>query len=383
MGDIGDRAGTWTRKQNNPEVRKLRILAAARHPGPAEALGPVVLALRGWGHDTVLVGMGNETPDTKIHGGSAAVFRTQSVSFMDLRDTGYKGDPVRIPAEYTDALINKYRPDKIVVGCPGDGTGLLFGIDEALVAAGIVHGIKVVQIVELWNVWTPRSNPAFATVYAVLDRFTRTIMVARGAPANHIVVTGSPALEGVDQGFQIERPRRRQEMGLTNERLLLYIGMAAAGAGVADNTRTTLGWVVDGLKSTDRLVFSRHPRDNRDYSDILNRAGHRLIETNMDSHLLLGLSDICLSSYSTMGLKAALMAVPNINILLENDIPDMRATCGGFPLTLLGGSGEANSRQKLVSLLESVPIPDAINLRQALNLDGGSAQRIAQLVVQG
>jgi len=75
----------------------MKVLAAARHPVPAEALGPVVAELRGLGHEVLLIGLRNDTPATKIHGGSARIFERQNLSHVELVENGCTGDVVNVP----------------------------------------------------------------------------------------------------------------------------------------------------------------------------------------------------------------------------------------------------------------------------------------------
>ena len=114
----------------------MKVLAAARHPGPAEAVGMVVAELRGQGHDVLLIGVRNDTMDTKVHGGSAHIFQRLGLTFLDLIDAGYIGDVVNIPITFADSLIESYRPDVIFVGCSLDVNGEHMGIEETLVQAG-------------------------------------------------------------------------------------------------------------------------------------------------------------------------------------------------------------------------------------------------------
>ena len=55
----------------------MRILETARHPGAAEAVGPVVGALRSEGHEVLLIGVSNDAPENKTLGGSAAIVDRQ------------------------------------------------------------------------------------------------------------------------------------------------------------------------------------------------------------------------------------------------------------------------------------------------------------------
>ena len=358
----------------------MRVLAAARHPGPAEAVAPVASELRRAGHDVLLMGVRNDTPETKTHGGSANIFRRQDLSFVEQFEDGYEGDVVGVPPAYADSLIDSFEPERIVVGCSTDLTGVQIGIEDALVAAGERHGIPTVQIVESFDSWSPRREPSLASTYAAMEEYTRRILETRGVPTERIVVTGHPGLDGyatatVDPG----RPGRA-ELGVHDERLLVYFGQAEVSDGAPDDP-TTLRWVVDALQPTDRLIFTPHPRDIRDYSDILERAAGQLVHTGRTSDELLSVADVALTHYSTMGLKSALLNIPTVNLLLEGDWREIRDVCGGFPLSLMGGSYEVGSEGELKTTLGGELTGRALQAKAGLRVDGVATRRVAELVV--
>ena len=137
----------------------MKIIAAARHPGPAEALGPVVAELRRLGHEVLLIGVRGDTPTTRLHGGSANIFEQQLLPHVELVNSGYTGDIVNVPAQFADRLIDSFRPDRIIVGCSMDSTGEVMCIEGILIAAGEKHSIRTLQISDMWNVWFPRKAP--------------------------------------------------------------------------------------------------------------------------------------------------------------------------------------------------------------------------------
>jgi hypothetical protein len=359
----------------------LRVLAAARHPGAAEAVGPVAAELRRDGHTVRLIGVRNDTPDTKVHGGSASVFERSGLRSKDLREAGYGGDVVDLPAEFADALIDSFRPEAIFVGCSLDETGEHMGIEEALVQAGDRHSIKTVQMIEYWDVWRPRTEPSFASTYTALDDLTRKVLEARGVPAGSILVTGHPGLDMFAETPETRKSDRCPQPGIAGERSLGYFGQAADSEGNPDNP-TTLGWTLDALPPRDRLVFSKHPRDDRSYSEALRDSG-RGITARCSGDELLGDVDICVTHYSLMGLKAALLNIPTVNILPDGECTDIRALCGGFPLSLLGGSQEAHTPDELRELLAGPLEGNASGLKRALNVDGESTHRVVQQVIEG
>ena len=331
----------------------------------------------------MLIGVSTDGPNAKEHGGANRAMESLGIEYVELYGTGYDGDVVDVPIEFGDRLIDHYQPDRILVGCAYDQTGKQFGIEEAFIAAGTEQMVPVTQCVEAWEVWHPRVHAVAPTVYAVLDAFTEKIMTVRDADPRRIVVTGHAGFDRYADLSSIRNRRYRRDLGVGKaERLLVYFGQAPDAHGRPDMS-TTLEWVVDCLQPNDRLIYAAHPRNPFDYSEVLARAGSRLISTNLDSHQLLEVVDLAITPYSTMGLKTALMGIPTIHIFLEGDLQQVRDVCGGFPISLWGASNEVHSRDELAAALTAdLPVNPAA-LKAGLKIDGRSAERIARLVTDG
>ena len=358
----------------------MKVLAAARHPGTAEAVGPVVTALRRAGHEVQLIGVPNDTIASKAHGGSAGVFDRYEVDFTNLMEFESVEDVVDLPVEFAESVIDSFGPDVIFVGCSMDSTGEHMGVEETLVDVGARRSVRTVQMVEFWDVWHPRADPSFASAYVALDEATRDVLKARGAPPDRIAVTGHPGLDQYAVARNAKDIERRQGAKAGGVRSVGYFGQASNADGNPDNLMT-LGWTLDALQANDRLLFSKHPRDNRDYSDVLNdRDGQASAERGTGDDLLADV-DVCVTHFSVMGLKAALLNIPTVNILLDGDCADIRSLCGGFPISSLGGSYEANSNEDLRVLLARPLQGNAAQLKRALNVDGESTHRVAQAVI--
>ena len=359
----------------------MRILAAARHPGPAESVGPTVQVLRNQGHDVLLIGVDGMSPEAKSLGGSVDTFHRAGISCKDISYTGYTGSIVDIPLSFANKLIEEYRPDRILVGCSSDESGLEIDIEAILVEAGQSRSIHTVQIVEAWGCWRPKYNPHFASIYANLDRLTADINISRGAPRESIRITGHPGLDKFyDFPVDINRSLIRKQLGISKERIIVYFGQAEARPG-SPRIPMTLRWVIDSLGHNDRLIFSSHPRDTRDYNRILAIAGNSLLQTGLDSHQLVSLADIVITHFSSMGLKSVISGVPTINILLKDDEQETRISCGGFPISLLGGNYEANNQDDVRKLLgETLIGKNRDEIRSALMVDGKAANRVAHLL---
>jgi hypothetical protein len=359
----------------------MRILVAARHPGPAEAVSSVAQELQKCGHEVLLVGLRNDTDATKIHGGSATIFQRRGVPFVELGDINYGGDVTKMPVEFGEGLIGSFKPDGILVGCSLDLSGEHIGIEDVLIIAGARNSINVVQIVESWDAWNLKKYNEVPSRYALMDEIHRKILVKQGISPEQIVITGHPGLDEYKPILDHQRGVNRQRLGLEHERLVVFFGQAEVTKGEPDHSQT-LVWVVDALDENDRLIFSQHPRDTRDHSEVLARAGNNLLPSHFTSDQLLSIADMAVTHYSTMGIKAALSGVSTLNVLLPEDWASIREICGGFPLSLLGGSREAHSYAEFRDILATPFTTNVPNLRHALNLDGLAAKRVGRMLTE-
>jgi hypothetical protein len=107
-----------------------------------------------------------------------------------------------------------------------------------------------------------------------------------------------------------------------------------------------------------------------------------MIEPEIDSHRLLSVADVCISQYSTMGLKSALLGIPTISITHPNDYPEVREAAGGIPLCVTGGSTEVQTPDGLRQLLQGNIVAGAPTLKAAINVDGHATRRVMDLVTR-
>ena len=358
----------------------MRILAAAMHPGTAEAMAPVVSNLRDAGHTVKLIGVRNDTPETRNHGGSALLFEQMGVEHSELQTDGCHGDVTRVSLDYASSLFERFTPDRVLVGCSVDRSGEIMCIEDAVIWAASRRQIPSVHVVGGWDVWYPRIAGALASRWAVFDEAVAEEMVQRGAPRSKIEITGNPALDAYSTPDLSRRQDVRDRLAIGDERLIAYFGQARTPGSIPDNPRT-LRWVVDALGPEDRLIFARHPRDDRDYGDLLTHPDRRLLAVDLPTDQLVYGIDVAVSHFSTMSLKAALLSIPTILVLVDSDIPDRRKECGGYPLSNIGGAYEVNAEPQLTDLLQQKLSGKASTLRAAVNVDGRATERVAGLVL--
>ena len=118
----------------------MKILAAARHPGPAESIGPVVQLLRDMGHTVTLIGMRNDTPDTRVHGGSTTKFRQMGLDCFEMSELCGVGNVTNLEDTYADDLFIRFQPNRVLTGCSVDATGRQISIEDAVISGAARHG---------------------------------------------------------------------------------------------------------------------------------------------------------------------------------------------------------------------------------------------------
>jgi len=359
----------------------MRVLATARHPGAAEAVGPVVDRLRSAGHEVLLIGVSNDAPENKTLGGSAAIFERADTEFVEFFATDPKHGVIDVPGYYASGLVDSFGPDRILVGCSSSENLTGLAIEEAFVAAGVGASIRTVRIVESWGVWRRVPGTPAPSAWAALDSITATAMVTAGAPSDRIAITGHPGLDGYADAEAPRSGKLRTELGINGYRAILFFGQTA-DSNTARMPFEALEWVLDSLGPKDRLILARHPRDTQDYGTLMEGAAGRMIEPRIDSHRLMSVADVCVSQYSTMGLKSALLGIPTISITHPDDFPEVREAAGGIPLCVAGGSTEVQAPDTLRQLLQGDIAVGASTLKAAINVDGHATRRVMDLVTQ-
>ena len=350
----------------------MKILAAVRHPGPAEAVVPVIKKLRSQGHQVTLLGLNNNSIETKTLGGSVSIFNRNNIEHFDMVDMDANFDLTEVDSKWTNSVIEKYKPDRILVGCSTQEE-LITCIENAFILAGSNYSIPTLQLVEMWGCWTSRPSMFYPDRFAILDLFTKNVLLERGAPQERIKITGNPSFD--DYYYSNLNQFSISPGESLGSRKFIYVGQ------VTSDNFTTLDWTIKSLGENDFLAFAKHPRDSRNYDELLKQAGDRLITTNLGSNDLLKRVDVCLTHTSTMGVKAALLGRPTINFIVDNNQDEVNQICGGFPLVLAEGSYKADSLETLRGLLKKDLIVNQSKLCSILNIDGMSAARVVDYLL--
>jgi hypothetical protein len=364
------------------DVDALRILVAGNCPGAAEGLLPVRAALLDAGASVRVLGVRSDGSQARRYHGSAAVFERTGIPFEDV-------PAVAAPElrEMAGGEITACRPHLVLVGTSHDPTGLHFGLEEAVIAAARAAGIPAVQFADSREVWHPRRDEeCWPDRLMVPDTVTRDIVLERSRfPGARIEITGNPAWDAVAFKVPGDREALRDRLGIAEgQRLIVYFTGVDELAG---NDRETLSWVLRALHPDDRLVVRPHPRDGRDYREILAGAEHRLVATDLASDDLLECASICVVHGGAMGLKAMLRGVATFGLSCPYRLPPLSGDpgcnpCRGFPEPLSGGSCSVDSEAAFRRAFDRPRQSDVAGVKKMLHLDGRSAERIARICIR-
>jgi hypothetical protein len=243
-----------------------RILAAAGDPGGAAALLPVMRALVDAEHQLTAIA------------GQPAARMFADAGFACVPSIGSWADHVGL----ADATVATDSPDLALVA-----TGMLAGVDAALVRAGKRVGIPTVCVLDAWVNYRERfMGPDDTTILpsaipdliTVMDGFTVREMVDLGFPPAILHVVGQPAFDAwVERSSSPAWARMRADARRAlsvgeDERLIVFFsqpldndyGPPGSPRHRGYDQRTAfaaLQQAIAGLNPRPRLVIKPHPRE--------------------------------------------------------------------------------------------------------------------------
>ena len=312
-----------------------KILTIVSSPGPAESLGQVVKKMRDLGQDIELI----DTSDTAD--GLIKIFEKIGVEYKKAGDLGNIENYFNISKDFADKIIDLVKPDKILTGTYRDTAGVKLTIEDMIIFCGRNRNIPVFQYVDMWDNWFPKKGlDLIPDIFLVQDEIAKEIIKERGnVPDNKITIVGNPGLEQFLQDKIKNKKFKKNDFGFENKRVIAYFDQCHPV-----RNDISFPWAVNCLKDKDILIFSRHPRDERDFRQYFkNQNVVDAEKLKISSDDILDFCDICITQTSTMSLKAALLETKTINIILDNDF----VLNGKYPLVLIGGSQQATSEKEL------------------------------------
>jgi len=329
----------------------MKILTIVSSPGPAESIGLLVKKMRESSQEAELINVSNDITDSRVKGvtsGSGKIFERMHLDYKEASFFGHIENYFNIPITFADKIIDKVRPQKVLTGTYRDPSGLKMTLEDAIILSARRRKILAYQYVDLWDNWFPKKErKIIPDVFLVHDTIGKELIKKRGGIKDgQIVTVGSPALEDFIQKRLDSKIFKKSDFGLDNKRVIAYFGQCSP-----IRNDISLPWVINILRGNDLLIFSQHPRDNRNYDNYLKNP--QVKQLNIHSDGLLDFADICITHTSMMGIKADFLGIKTINIILENEFAELLSLCGRYPLDLMGGSQQVKDELELKKAIEN------------------------------
>lgn len=346
-----------------------KVLTIISSPGPAESLGLVVKKMRNLGLDTELIDASEKDPP-----GLRRIFEEVQVEYRQACEFGNIKDYFSVSEDFMNKVVDSIKPDKILVGVYRDATGEKLTPEDVTIRCAKNHNIPVFQYVDMWDNWFPKKNLNLTPdIFLVQDEHAKKEIMEKNREGKKgdipVMIVGNPGLEKFLQDKAKHKKFFKEDFGFNNKRVIVYFGQ-----NLSAKNEISFPWVVNCKKDDDILIFSRHPRDKRDYfKQYLKYPGViELEKLGVSSNDVLDFCDICITHTSTMGMKAALLGIKTINLTLENE------KCS--PLVSLGGSQQVNSERELNEAIEKKFIVSD-NFKQILQkfMTGNALNKIVKL----
>ncbi|WP_330925628.1 hypothetical protein [Candidatus Sororendozoicomonas aggregata] len=200
--------------------------------------------------------------------------------------------------------------------------------ERAVIDAAFQLGIPSICLVDLFALqeiaWI--GKPGFANKVCVISDAVRDKMMAAGRMADEVVVTGNPAFDYLSRYNDITSVRKfkKKKQWSNHERIVLW---ASAIEPEKHPFSDRVGDILLPIKIEEelvklvrkniniRLVIRPHPNESREFSQLPN--GVEISRQEDDINELLPAVDCVVVTASTVGLQAALISKPLINIKLS------------------------------------------------------------------
>ncbi len=255
----------------------MKVLFSANDPGGAEAIVPVVTALRAQHHEVQGI----------LTGPAKRVFDRGGISYIDADEHRSGG--------VEQALA--FRPDVMLVGTSGT-----ISIDKEMMLK-LGPAVPTVSVLDFWGNPVQRfSGEAgdlrfLTSVVCVMDEDMKRDMLAVGIPEERIAVTGNPHFEGFEHGITRDREDRTEILFVSQP-----ISLSRERYGFDEFT--VLDMVVRTLPLGHHVCIRLHPRDEpRKYDTYLSDRISLCAEASV--HVDLSRAGLVLGMFSPVLLQAA------------------------------------------------------------------------------
>ncbi|MHB1291242.1 MAG: hypothetical protein ACYCY5_03520 [Sulfuricella sp.] len=355
-----------------------RIVTICGDPGGANAVAPVIELLRAEGKVSV-----------------TALAYLQAVTLWSER--GIQFDTIKGEAGDNDILkfLNEPKANLLLTGTSVNR----FELEKRFIEVARQLGIPSMSVLDFWSNYALRfsdesGNPRYLPDrIAVMDAHARDEMVSAGIANSHIVITGHPALDGLDEYRQSFSSKRRcatrESFGVSpDDWLILY---ASQPPTFSDRDETvphpwldrlrTINVLLDALAVLAQargkcatLLIRPHSRENGEiYRGLANNAVRVVVSGEGRSRDLALAADVVVGMSTMFLVEACHLGRPTLSIRLNLPLPD------DFPPNRSGLIRAVYREEDVVSVMDELlnkSVPD-MPLPEAL---GNASRNVAQLL---
>jgi hypothetical protein len=352
------------------------VVAVAGDPGGANALLPVLLALRAAGY-TVLAWPYNEAE--RLWGDASLTVEGLSAD-MD-------------PEERLKAV----RPDILLTGTSVNNLEL----EKRFIAAAFERGLPSLSLLDFWSNYRQRFADSYGALafvpdrIAIMDESARDAMIAEGFDPDSLVITGQPAFDGLAEFRELftldSRACIRKRLGIeANERLVTFLSQPIAevnGERLGYNENMVLCAVVNALeriqcrRGTPLVLLVRpHPREHLAKFDAVRSATLKtVVSAKEKGHGVALASDLLVGMNTILLLEACLMGAIVVTIQ-----PGLRGE-DPLPSTRVGYSRSVYNAADIEPVLEQMLFDkmtraDLQSRLASVRPPTGCASRVVQLI---
>jgi hypothetical protein len=227
---------------------------------------------------------------------------------------------------------------------------------------------------------------------AAMGPYSREVLICKGTPPEHIVVTGQPRFDELVRLSQLPLPGQLDN--LCNKRTILFASywMSSAFRFVSREAdlfvMNRLSEVADALCETHQILIRPHPHDNpQDYVMALERLGQDKIRVVSEGSLWghIRCCDLVITYSSTVGIEAVALGKPLVTLSPISGIESIPYSQHG--VAIFAGNGDSLLRSVEEALFDQDFRKRFSESRQSFleyNLgafDGNAGLRVLDLVI--
>lgn len=370
---------------------KKKILAAAWHPGSANAIVPVIQRLNC--EDNVeVVTIGYQY--------SEKIFTEKNIKYETISAYNLKN----VSVESMACLLEAESPDLVFTGASMQSAQIKDVIEQTLILAARKKGVKTLALLDFWanpslKFSDAHSNEKFKFLpdkIAIPDKFAEEIMINEGFDAKNLVITGNPYYDELvtlkKEFSQKDKLRIRHDLRFgPDDYIILYASQPIEydhGSKFGYTEKTALRELLDAVKDLRgkrkmSILVKVHPRENQSNLEAIIKDYDLRVIVNKTYPIRPAVlaSDIIISPSSTTLVESSYLDLPSISLQpgLINPDKDILVT------NKLGITVPVYKHGEIKFVLEKLLFDNNYNLelaekRKDFRTDGKATGRVVDLI---